>query len=660
MTRIVAVAIGLSGISAGATVLLTWERFWAPRSATPQTAAATDEPAFPASAAATDTDIFACDDVVPPEGMVCIPAGPAVIGADGGTAAERPRHQTYVSTFFIDSHEVTNGDYRPCERAGVCPKRKGPKSYRRYMEDDLPVIPATWEMANKYCVWAGKRLPTEAEWEKAARGGQQGRRFPWGDEPPSCERASYAECTPHRTRPVGSFPPGAYGLYDLAGNGYEWVNDWASDCYAGCERPCGEACLRDDPQGPCDGAPECAGHTKRVLKGGSWYWPADQMRGAWRRSQRPTSGIHRLSFRCAASTPYLTGAPLWHLRRRPAPERLRPPLDVELAIFHDIPDDDAILTIPECDEGGTASHSCRDPTSYIKSNEGLRPSFAPYIRNLGGGYVGIGADQNYDFIAEAKSQWVWLFDYDPTVVRTHQILRAVVPRCATPAKLAAAFAEENQARTRRWIRASLRGRADEIRPTMDVFRRHREGLFTHYTLSLEPRRAFPDFGWLANQENYRYIRTLFAQGRVSITKGNLLTDVAMPAIARSARILGVRVRIFYSSNAADQWELTSQYRDNVADLPFDSRSVALRTHLGRLVDGFESELFKWLYVVDGVEHLRRVFRRRRTRQTRHLMVDALPTSMERLFTIGLPRVGSEAVNWRRQPSLSVADESGEH
>jgi formylglycine-generating enzyme required for sulfatase activity len=242
-----------------------------------------------------------CDQAPPFADMACIARGPAIIGSDNDSPAESPAHRVDISAFFIDRYEVTNGKYSECEKAGKCPTRKTPDFYKTYMADDLPMIPATWDMANQFCVWAGKRLPTEAEWEKAARGGEHGWRYPWGNEPASCERAAYEACLPKHTRPVGSYPPGAYGVHDLAGNGYEWVNDWASDCYDGCERPCGKACLRTDPKGPCDGAPICAGHNKRVLKGGSWYWPADQLRGAWRRAEEPDSGLHRLSFRCAAS-----------------------------------------------------------------------------------------------------------------------------------------------------------------------------------------------------------------------------------------------------------------------------------------------------------------------------------------------------------------------
>ena len=138
-----------------------------------------------------------CDGVESPQAMVCIPEGSAVIGSDEHLASEKPRHDVEISTFFIDKFEVTNGQYAACEKAGHCPKRRGmPRSYKTFLEDDLPAIPIAWRMAHKYCVWAGKRLPTEAEWEKVARNGDEGRLYPWGGEAPTCDKANYKECKP--------------------------------------------------------------------------------------------------------------------------------------------------------------------------------------------------------------------------------------------------------------------------------------------------------------------------------------------------------------------------------------------------------------------------------------------------------------------------------
>ena len=251
------------------------------------------------------TAVVPCEKT-PPSGMVCIEGGDAVIGADDRPPAEQPRHKVYVETFYLDAKEVTVGDYTKCERAGACPKLPRPSFYARFQTPELPAVPITWDMANQYCVFAGKRLPTEAEWEKAARG-PEGHTYPWGDEPPSCERANYKGCPGNTTMAPGSFPPGAYGVFDMAGNGYEWVKDWWTPVH---DNP--------NPRGPCDGARPCKGYTQRVLKGGSWYWPEEMLRGSWRRGQSPTSGLHRLSFRCASTSTQLSAWPPRFMTAPPA------------------------------------------------------------------------------------------------------------------------------------------------------------------------------------------------------------------------------------------------------------------------------------------------------------------------------------------------------
>lgn len=586
-------------------------------------------PAFADARALTE----ACPSEGAPIGMACIPGGPAVVGADDQTMAERPQREVWVSTFFLDEHEVTNSDYARCEASGVCPKKpRLPKSYGSFMGAKQPAIPISFTMARRYCTWVGKRLPTEAEWEKAARGGDAGYRYPWGDESPTCERANYKGCAPERTVRVGSFSPGAYGVYDLAGNGYEWVSDWESACYEGCEGACGEACSQRDPQGPCDGRPVCQGRNRRMLKGGSWYWPADQLRGSWRRAQKPASGLHRLSFRCATSTPVLTGLPRLHEQPRPDLGLPEPPTAEEAAIAARVRDDDDISKVPECGKAGVANLNCRDPMSYIKTNESGHPWWVPYVANLGGGYVGLGADQNYSLMAEAKTRWGWIIDYDPTVVRVHYIARAVLMSHESPQAFVNAYRLKSLSATQALVRESLQDNPDELVPTLETLERYRGQLMYHYQKSLKKRRRFPTFGWLSNPQHYRYVRTLFQQGRVQIRKGNLLTEVAMPDIAARARELGAPIRIYYSSNADDQWPLTDIYRANIEAMPFDRMSVVLRTVLGKRL-GVKA---KWLYLVHGGEHLQRRFRQHRNQRIADFLVERLPTSVRTLFTIGLP------------------------
>ncbi|HNK47308.1 MAG TPA: formylglycine-generating enzyme family protein [Pseudomonadota bacterium] len=241
----------------------------------------------------------------PPPGMVCIPGGPFFRGNDhGGKPDEKPRMRITVSPFFLDTTEVTNEQYFRCVEAGKC--EPPIKYFGLYVRPKQPVVAVSWYQAYDFCHYANKRLPTEAEWEKAARG-PDGEAYPWGNEQPNCKLAVYEEplgakgCGTGTTADVATHGAFRYGLYDMAGNSWEWVNDWKSDCYKGCKNECGTACDGPDPQGPCGGGPKyCKGYSEKLLKGGSWYFTGDRMRGAERRGVPPSNrGPHRLGFRCA-------------------------------------------------------------------------------------------------------------------------------------------------------------------------------------------------------------------------------------------------------------------------------------------------------------------------------------------------------------------------
>ncbi|MEE2644983.1 MAG: formylglycine-generating enzyme family protein [Myxococcota bacterium] len=251
--------------------------------------------------------VLPCGDT--PSGMSCIPGGPFIMGSDSGVKSARPAHQVWLQSYFLDQNEVTVAAYKRCMRRGRCEKA-GPR-YADFSRPKQPINGVSWFHAKRYCEVQGKHLPTEAEWEKGARG-EAGDPFPWGTAPATCERAIIKgpqgrSCGvrkrgnhPEKGRVwvVGSRPAGRYGLFDMAGNSYEWVADWHSPSYARC----GEACAGINPRGPCDGAARCPKHYRRVVKGGSWYWPAAHALGYHRRAHFPKNEpFHHFGFRCAAS-----------------------------------------------------------------------------------------------------------------------------------------------------------------------------------------------------------------------------------------------------------------------------------------------------------------------------------------------------------------------
>ena len=223
--------------------------------------------------------------------MVKIPAGEFTMGSDGYTDEEKPAHRVYLDEYYIDKLEVTNRQYkRFCDLTG-----KGyPTSSDFRNNPDGPVARISWHDARGYCEWVGRRLPTEAEWEKAARG-RDARTYPWGGRTPDGSQCnSKIEGDGYITpAPVGHFPSGVspYGCLDMAGNVAEWCSDWLAAGYY--RRSPGS-----NPKGDSasDKTPPC-----RVVRGGDYWSSADHVRCAYRDGWKPTGSSNQIGFRCAGS-----------------------------------------------------------------------------------------------------------------------------------------------------------------------------------------------------------------------------------------------------------------------------------------------------------------------------------------------------------------------
>jgi serine/threonine-protein kinase len=224
--------------------------------------------------------------------LLYVPAGEFTMGSDKGNADEKPVHVVSLNAFFIDQTEVTNAMYAKCVAAGGCSAPRDTSSfthsnyYGNNKYDDFPVIYVNWTQANSYCEWAGRRLPSEAEWEKSARGTDQ-RTYPWG-EGIDKSRADYSRYVGDPNS-VGTYETGKspYGALDMAGNVWEWVDDWYGEQYY-------QGSPASNPTGPASGQ-------DRVLRGGSWGNDPNSLRVSTRLGSSPDGWHFIFGFRCARS-----------------------------------------------------------------------------------------------------------------------------------------------------------------------------------------------------------------------------------------------------------------------------------------------------------------------------------------------------------------------
>lgn len=245
-----------------------------------------------------DAGVDAPDGPLPPDGamvgdMIMVPAGQFYRGCNQANedctnrTNEVPLKQIMISTFYIDATEVTQAQYKQCMDATQCTAPDGASGFDPVNKGNYPVGGIEWAQAVAYCTWKGKRLPTEAEWEKASRG-TDGRTYPWGNFAPDCTLAHYLDCPLGTTQPIavgsksGDSP---YGLKDMSGNNLEWTNDWYANQYY-------YTAPDTDPPGPSTG-------TYKVLRGGGWAFGTLYLRSANRYFAMPTAKSAQYGFRCA-------------------------------------------------------------------------------------------------------------------------------------------------------------------------------------------------------------------------------------------------------------------------------------------------------------------------------------------------------------------------
>jgi formylglycine-generating enzyme required for sulfatase activity len=229
--------------------------------------------------------------------MLFVPAGEFQMGSEaadrGADSDEKPQHAVLLGDFWIDRTEITNFMYGLCVESGECrsPQSNESASQQQYFGNttffSYPVVNVDWYSADAYCRWAGRRLPTEAEWEKAARG-VTGRVYPWGNAPPDSSRVNFASEVGDTTE-TGTYPSGAspYGALDMAGNVWEWAADWYDANYY-ARSP------HQDPDGPTETA-------YKVVRGGAWDSRDVLVRATRRAYYAPDTAVPTTGFRCARS-----------------------------------------------------------------------------------------------------------------------------------------------------------------------------------------------------------------------------------------------------------------------------------------------------------------------------------------------------------------------
>lgn len=221
-----------------------------------------------------------------------IPAGEFLMGSPEGEGGsdENPRHSVYLDAYYIGRREITVKQYMKFIKASGR-KVRGRREKKSGSGDELlPVAGVDWNDADAYCRWAGGRLPTEAEWEKAARGGT-GTKYSFGDDESGLGGYAWYDVNSNgRARPVGGRKPNQYGLYDMAGNVWEWVADWYADDYY-------KNSPAKDPKGPDSGS-------LRVRRGGAWGFSAYYLRAANRNWFFPDDRISSGGFRCVIPAQY--------------------------------------------------------------------------------------------------------------------------------------------------------------------------------------------------------------------------------------------------------------------------------------------------------------------------------------------------------------------
>lgn len=236
--------------------------------------------------------------------------------------------------------------------------------------------------------------------------------------------------------------------------------------------------------------------------------------------------------------------------------------------------------------------TCRDERHYVRMNEWYHNVWHPYIKNIGGGYVGVGSDQGFTFIAWARSEFAWQMDYDPVVVAVNRVHKALILASPTIEDYLSLWRYKNHKKAYAAIEKEW-GSHKDFKLIKSAYRQYRVEIGGSIKQAMRQKKRQRSY-WLHDASDYAYIRKMHQLGRIRILGGDLLKDKSLRGIGDSAKKLGIKMRIVYTSNAEEFWPFPQDFKDNFLNLPMDDKSVVLRT---RHTSKYGPRIGSYIYIV---------------------------------------------------------------
>lgn len=236
--------------------------------------------------------------------------------------------------------------------------------------------------------------------------------------------------------------------------------------------------------------------------------------------------------------------------------------------------------------------TCRDVRHYVRMNEWYHNIWYPYINGIGGGYVGVASDQNLTFIAWARSSYAWLMDYDPVVVQVNRVHKALIKASPTIEGYLAFWERKGSKAAQEAIKKEYAD-AKDLKMVLQIYRRYRPEIGGSIRQAMRQKKRQRSY-WLHRDTDYQYIRKMHQLDRIRIIGGDLLKSTSLRGIGTTAKKLGIKMRIVYTSNAEEFWPYPQSFKDNFLNLPMDEKSVILRT---RHTSKYGPRIGSYVYIV---------------------------------------------------------------